>query len=636
MTPVVLQRGAGEPAARRAARPAREWEAPRARLGVIRSPLLVAVTVFEHEALRDQFGAAGWQQVRHQLATALLELLPSVRFVGGQDGLLLLSVPGGKRAQQRLGLTRAAVAAATFTVNGERLRLTPLVGYTVLRGVGAADAERRAQQALATALLRLDLVPVAWDDAMDEPPAPEATAGSVRARVGERVRTPLQVLATYLLGLGLPFLGYVVSQRLGVGHAVRSAAYLATVAALLVTALAVYVEGLYALDPHRPPELGEPLPAASAVIAAYLPNESATIVDTVEAFLALDYPAGLQVVLAYNTPRPLPVEQILAGIAARDPRLLLLPVAGSTSKAQNVNAALDMVTGEMVGIFDADHHPEQGSFDRAWRWLSNGYGVVQGHCVVRNGDASWVSRMVAVEFESIYAVSHPGRARLHGFAIFGGSNGYWRTELLQAVRMRGSMLTEDIDASLRVTLRGEQIASDPGLISRELAPTRLGALAAQRLRWAQGWFQVSWEYGHTTWSSTRLSAQQRAGTVFMLGWREAYPWISLQIFPLLAYTALHPRQEPAHWFLPLFLLTTVLTLGVGPAQAVFAYLLGAPDVRRHRGWFVVYALVTAPMYSEFKNVLARVAQLKQLMGERAWRVTARVDEPRAGTLQEAA
>ncbi len=408
----------------------------------------------------------------------------------------------------------------------------------------------------------------------------------------------------------------------------RFIVYAVVSAALVLTALAVYVEGLYALDPVRPPaEPSRPLPPASAIIAAYLPNESATIVDTVQAFLALDHAPGLQVVLAYNTPRPLPVEQTLADLADADPRLLLLRVRGSTSKAQNVNAALDVVTGQIVGIFDADHHPEQGSFARAWRWLSNGYGVVQGHCVIRNGAASRTSRTVAVEFESIYAVSHPGRAQLHGFGVFGGSNGYWDTELLRKVRMRGSMLTEDIDSSMRVVLRGQRIASDPGLVSRELAPTRLGALAGQRLRWAQGWFQVSLEYGRTTMASPRLTGRQKAGMLFMLGWREAYPWISLQIFPLLAYALTHPRTEPAHWLLPLFVLTTLFTGGVGSIQAVFAYLLAVPDVRRHRSWFVVYALLTAPLYSEFKNAIGRTAQLKQLMGERHWRVTARTDKP---------
>ena len=63
------------------------------------------------------------------------------------------------------------------------------------------------------------------------------------------------------------------------------------------------------------------------------------------------YPGPLQVILAYNTPRDLPIEAALRDIAARDPRFLPLRVPGSTSKAQNVNAALARVTGEFVGVF---------------------------------------------------------------------------------------------------------------------------------------------------------------------------------------------------------------------------------------------------------------------------------------------
>ena len=89
------------------------------------------------------------------------------------------------------------------------------------------------------------------------------------------------------------------------------------------------------------------------------------------------------------------------------PWLVPLRVQGSISKAQNVNAALAHVGGEFVGLFDADHHP---SFvPRAWRWLAGGAGVVQGHCVIRNGEHQpSATCLVATEFEAIYAVAHPG------------------------------------------------------------------------------------------------------------------------------------------------------------------------------------------------------------------------------------
>lgn len=436
------------------------------------------------------------------------------------------------------------------------------------------------------------------------------------------LRTPLQVAATFVLGLGVPFGAYAAAGAAGTDLA--GAVYPIVVAALLLTAAAVWTEGLLALRPARPPRRpAAPYPPASAVIAAYLPNEAATVVATVRAFLALDYPGPLQVVLAYNTPRPMLLEQVLARIARADPRLVPLHVAGSTSKAENVTAALAVVTGEFVGIFDADHLPDAGSFRRAWRWLSHGWDVVQGHPVVRNGPAAPLARLVAVEFEAIYAVGHPGRGRLHGFGLFGGSTGFWRTDVLRATGMRPTMLTEDIDASLRAVRHGARIVADPALVSSELAPTTLRVLWHQRMRWAQGWFQVSLHHLGPGLRSPHLGLRQKAGLAFLLGWREVYPWVSLQVYPILAHQALLERGSGGvDWLVPVFVLTTLLTLSVGPWQTVFAYRAGHPSIRRHGGWFLAYLVLSVP-YAEWKNTIARVAQLKELMGERRWTVTPR-------------
>ena len=102
-------------------------------------------------------------------------------------------------------------------------------------------------------------------------------------------------------------------------------AYWVVMAALLVTAGTIWLEGFHALDPQRPPdEPGAPYPSATAVIAAYLPNEAATIRSTVEAFQRLDYPGPLQILVAYNTPEPMAVEDDLREMARQDPRILPL------------------------------------------------------------------------------------------------------------------------------------------------------------------------------------------------------------------------------------------------------------------------------------------------------------------------
>jgi cellulose synthase/poly-beta-1,6-N-acetylglucosamine synthase-like glycosyltransferase len=613
----------------------------RFRSGSTRGAVLVGLRVCELEQVRRRAGPNAVWNLLAQLSAALTQkergaaaIPPAI----ADDGTLYWILPALSLAarRQELEVLSVALAAQSFALpvgdTDEQVRVTPAVGVATLDGSSAAVLLHRTQIAVASAQESMDLEPCYWTPALEQAALLREAKAKARAKKTERRlnrRLAFQVVATFALAIGVPLIGYFVAGALHV-HVVGPA-YAVIVFALVVTAVSIYVEGLHALEPARPPEaLEEPLPAASAIIAAYLPNESATIVDTIEAFLRVEYSGPLQVVLAYNTPRPLPVESTLRRLAAQNDRLVLLKVEGSTSKAQNVNAALAMTSGEFTGVFDADHHPEKDAFVRAARWLTNGYDVVQGHCVIRNGGASFLARTVAVEFESIYAVSHPGRAQLHGFGIFGGSNGYWRSDVLRRVRMRQRMLTEDIDASIRAVLSGAKIASDPALLSYELAPTTVRDLTRQRLRWAQGWCQVSGKYVGGVLSSTTTTARQKAGLLFLLGWREVYPWLSLQMIPLLAYVLIaRPGGKSVHWAMPFFLLTSVLTLAVGLVQSVFAYLLAHPSVRVHRRWFVVYALVGGIFYTEFKNTLARVAHLKQLSGEREWNVTPRTSAEQA-------
>ncbi|MEM9908488.1 MAG: glycosyltransferase family 2 protein, partial [Cyanobacteria bacterium P01_D01_bin.44] len=145
-----------------------------------------------------------------------------------------------------------------------------------------------------------------------------------------------------------------------------------------------------------------PLPRCSFIVAAYLPNEQPIILETLDHLLnRVHQPeAGLEVILAYNTPVTLPIEQTLARLARKYPNFRPCRVEGSHSKAENINAALNIVTGDLTCILDADHHPAPDCFERAGRWIANGYDVVQGRNLIRNQDENLLTRLIAVEFES--------------------------------------------------------------------------------------------------------------------------------------------------------------------------------------------------------------------------------------------
>lgn len=108
-----------------------------------------------------------------------------------------------------------------------------------------------------------------------------------------------------------------------------------------------------------------------------------------------------------------------------------------------------------------------------------------------NTNESFLARMIAIEFDKIYAIAHPGRSRMFGFGLFCGSNGWWRTNVICKLKMHGHMLTEDIDSALRAYGSGKKAAHDMNVSSYEMAPNTFGAFWKQRMRWTQGKFHCS-------------------------------------------------------------------------------------------------------------------------------------------------
>lgn len=184
------------------------------------------------------------------------------------------------------------------------------------------------------------------------------------------------------------------------------------------------------------PTKDEDIPIIDIVIVAYLPNEQDIIVDrTLYAVQQLIYPADrLRINIVYNTPRPMPELQTeLHGLAEKFSNLRVTQVPNSKSKADNVNYFLSLdIKTDVIAIFDCDHYPHPyGPRWAAERFVQNkDVDVVQGRCVVFNADHSVLTSMVAVEFDKIYAVSHPGRAEMWQFGLFCGSNGYCKSLFL--------------------------------------------------------------------------------------------------------------------------------------------------------------------------------------------------------------
>jgi len=78
---------------------------------------------------------------------------------------------------------------------------------------------------------------------------------------------------------------------------------------------------------------------------------------------------------------------------------------------------------------------------------------------------------------------------------------------------------------------------------------------------------------------------------------------------------------------PVFFCTTLFVLHIGPVQTWYAYRLADWEIKQHKSWFVAYLFFSTIFYTEYKNIIARVAHIKEFVGERAWKVTPRGDDP---------
>ncbi len=407
---------------------------------------------------------------------------------------------------------------------------------------------------------------------------------------------------------------------------VLNISYTFLVTILVFQASLTYLQTTIVLKRKRFKELSTaehiPLPKTTFIVVAYLPNEVSVIETTLLNILQnVQRPKdGIEVILVYNTPHLEELELKLRELALKWPELILANAYGSHGKSENLNYALDMVSGKMIVLLDADHMVASDCLQRAWRWLDEGYDIVQGTCKIRNGKESLISRVVEIEFETIYIIHHAAKSILFNSTLFGGSNGYWKSDVIKKIKFDKEMLTEDIDSTIRALLGGYHIVHDRSIVSQEKAPTTIKNLWYQRKRWSQGWFQCSLKYQIATWKNKYLNFPQKFLWTTLLSWRVTYDILSTLIFPVLfAFWLYRAKVElPLNGYI---IFALIYTLFSGPYQVIASYK-NTSIPRTSAFWYINYAIFVWP-HTIFKSMAHLVAIRDEIMGDKKWIATTR-------------
>jgi 1,2-diacylglycerol 3-beta-glucosyltransferase len=214
-------------------------------------------------------------------------------------------------------------------------------------------------------------------------------------------------------------------------------------------------------------------------------NESAGIADTVASLLTVDYPRDLfeVVVVADNCSDDTAAKARLAGATV---------IERHDSEKRGKGYALDLAFSltppevDAVVVVDADTLVSPNLLRAFSARRDLGAKAVQADYAVRNPNAAWRTRLIAVAFGAFHIVRSRARERLGLSCGLRGNGMCFARELLQEIPHRAYSVVEDVEYGLRLGEAGHRVHyTDEAHVYGEMV-TSAASANTQRRRWEEG------------------------------------------------------------------------------------------------------------------------------------------------------
>jgi cellulose synthase/poly-beta-1,6-N-acetylglucosamine synthase-like glycosyltransferase len=186
-------------------------------------------------------------------------------------------------------------------------------------------------------------------------------------------------------------------------------------------------------------------------------------------------------------------------------------------KAGNLAFGLAHSDAPYVAVLDADFVPPPDFLRRMVPALvaDQGLAFVQARWGHANRARNWLTRAQGFLLDSHFAVEQEGRFRAGLPISFNGTAGVWNREAIEhSGGWQGDTLAEDLDLSMRCTLKGWRSAMISDLEVPGELPETAAAWRAQQARWTKGHAQVArkmlpeiWAGPFPTWKKLLLTLQ---------------------------------------------------------------------------------------------------------------------------------
>ena len=269
--------------------------------------------------------------------------------------------------------------------------------------------------------------------------------------------------------------------------------------AMILYSFMDHLEGLYKKKegPINEEREDSALPMISLVVPAY--NEGLVIQAAIRSLLLLDYP-NYEIIVIDDGSTDDTYEKALS--TARETNSIPIRVITKRNggKAEALNTGMTAARGEFILNMDGDSKLSSNTLRACIRHFDNPkIGAVAGNVKVINRENVWTN-IQALEYVEGLAMARKAQSFMRIVNIIPGPLGMFRKTVLQQVGgYDHDTFAEDCDLTLKMLMRGWQIAYEPTAIAWVETPSRLLDLLKQRYRWTRGILQATSKHSSSLW-----------------------------------------------------------------------------------------------------------------------------------------
>lgn len=272
-------------------------------------------------------------------------------------------------------------------------------------------------------------------------------------------------------------------------------------------------------------------------------NERHVVERLIEAVVRLDWPADrlqIQILDDSTDDTRHMVAAALARQRARGARMQLEHrhrTKRQGYKAGALHEGLASATGEFIAIFDADFIPTPDFLKQTIPFFGDpDVGCVQTRWGHINQESSYLTKTLALGIDGHFVVEQFTRHQINAFLNFNGTAGIWRQDCIRdGGGWQADTLTEDLDLSYRVQLRGWRIIFRPEIVVPAELPVQIDAFKRQQFRWAKGSIQTALKLMLNFWRSSQPLWLKILGTIHLTNYA-VHPLMLLNLLLTLPIT----------------------------------------------------------------------------------------------------